>query len=114
MTARRPAQKRRPGPGGPVLPLDPEALQARMAAFLRGGGAVDLADWLAMPEALQAALERAGTEVRAELAVAIATSLKSEEGLREVAGLVGRGRPVDADLVTRALDGAARLLRRVP
>lgn len=69
--------------------VSPEAL----VAFLRAGGVVSMAEWVALDLATQAALERAGTALWAERALAIASCLVG--GAAEVARAVDGGAAED-------------------
>lgn len=90
---------RRPPPPSEIAP---EALRA----FLRAGGVISLSEWLDMDEATQAALERAGSAVRGEFALAVAACLSG--GHEEVARMVDGGEAADEAAMARALNGALR------
>ena len=98
------ARKPRKGRSGPRI------APASLTAFVRAGGAVSLREWLRLDPSIQAALERAGTEVRAEFALAVATALSGEAGAMAVAGQADP-RATDDVAMERALDVSMRLLR---
>lgn len=106
------SRRAEPEASGTVLPLEPEALKAAMVAFLRGGGAVSLGEWLAMPPEMQTALEAAGVALRAELALDIAAASSGPDGVEGVAAKVDGGQASAEFAVRRAMDKAAGMVRR--
>lgn len=85
-----------------------------LVAFVRAGGTVPLLTWIDLPPEIQAALERAGTAVRAEFALAVAAAIRSPEGAEAVAEAADDGLAGDELAVRRALDKARGMLTRVP
>lgn len=103
---------RRPREAVPAVrdvPVSPDSL----VAFVRAGGTVPLLTWIDLPTEIQAALERAGTQVRAEFALAVAAAVRSPEGAEVVAEAAD---PLATDEVwaRRALDKASAMLGRTP
>lgn len=84
-----------------------EVSQDGLVAFLRAGGVVSMAEWVALDPATQAALERAGTALWAERALALASCLAG--GASEVARVVDGGQAEEdarlESVMTRALRG---------
>jgi hypothetical protein len=95
---------------GATLPLDPRELRDAMAAFLRGGGTVSLAEWLAMPDGLKAALEGAGAALRAEGAIELAAALSGPDGAEEVSRRIDGGDAAGASAAQRAMAKASAML----
>lgn len=84
-----------------------EVSQASLLAFLRAGGVLGLSEWLVLDSVTQAALERAGTALWAERAMALAACMAGGAGM--VADLADGGeasedRRLEA-LLNRALAG---------
>lgn len=107
---------RRPGRGRGAAPAVREVAlsEASVLAYVRAGCPGPLESWATMPPELQATLERAGTAVRAEFALAVAAAIRSEEGAESVAAVVDGGAGADEVWVHRALDRAKSMLKRVP
>lgn len=88
-------------------PAPVEVSPESLVAFLRAGGVVSMAEWVTLDPATQAALERAGTALWAERALALASCLAG--GAADVARVVDGGAAeedarLDA-LMTKALRG---------
>lgn len=70
-----------------------DVTQENLTAFVRAGGVVSLAEWVALDFDTQVALARAGTAVRAEFALAVAAALAG--GAAEVARAIDGGEAAD-------------------
>lgn len=92
--------------GSKPAPAPVEASPESLRAFLRAGGVVSLREWLDMDESTQATMERAGTAVSAEFALAVAACLAG--GHEEIAAMVDGGEAADEEALRLTLNQALR------
>lgn len=100
----------------PEVEIDVEEARAAMLLFVRGGGAVSLSEWTALPLRMREILAEAGRSHRAETMAALVAALGSQSGLVDLLRNIGNGEPAEEAVAGLALEaaGARFLAGRVP
>lgn len=92
------------------------ALREHMLLFVRGGGAISLSEWTALPQGMREALAEAHRSYRAETLAALANALRSDQGIVDLLRNVGDGDAAEEAVAGLALAaaGARFVASRVP